>query len=304
MGIFRWIVCSSAASMIVTTTVAGFSQPTLQKHLFGKYDGRPTKTSLQLVDTASVSVTEALQKPSKILTTCLEYNPLPDSSKSDIAILSMQLRKVGTASIWTSDLNAMRQFKEEQTTAVGNFPGPCPIIYNGDGWKEAMEVADAIILPAGDFSSWKEQSNSNNIQVIWSVSSAESVKELASEIDTPLSFFIETDDGQYNEDTLSEIFSQIPAKSITILSVDAMQADNHELSLGRSLKSNHGCTSVLVKNACVGDAEDVSYATFIVNGLKSKKSASFDMTGLTGSTNGHFGGIASSGPQKWQRVAQ
>mmetsp|Transcript_25596 Transcript_25596/g.37217 ORF Transcript_25596/g.37217 Transcript_25596/m.37217 type:complete len:314 (+) Transcript_25596:52-993(+) len=305
MGVNQWVKRSSAISAILATTVSGFTLPNQLKKPFGCHDVRSITTSLQLVDSARVSVIEALQKPSKILTTCLEYNPLPGSSELDVTVLSMQLRKAGAASIWTSDLNSLQQFKEEQATAMGNFPGPCPIVYNGDKWQDAMEgVPDAIVLPAGAFSAWKELSDSNNVQVIFSVSCEEHIKQLSGNSDTPLTILIENSSDHYDQDVLSDLFSRVPSKYITILQVDAMQINSTELSLGRSLKSTHGCTSVLVKNACVGDAEDVPYASFIVNGFKSKKSTSFDMTGLTGSTNGHFGGIASSGTQKWQRVTQ
>lgn len=72
-----------------------------------------------------------------------------------------------------------------------------------------------------------------------------------------------------------------------------MQADNAEVARARSFPRG-SVPSILLQKAIVGDAEDVEYCTFAVAGLTGKQSSTFHMTGLmTGSTNGHFGGVAS-----------
>jgi hypothetical protein len=88
---------------------------------------------------------------------------------------------------------------------------------------------------------------------------------------------------------------------VAVCSVDAIQDDKNEMENSKKLKPL-GCKSILVKPASIGDGEDVEYANFIVDGLTRKKSSEFNMTGLTGSTNGHFGGVASSGATTWLRT--
>ena len=64
-----------------------------------------------------------------------------------------------------------------------------------------------------------------------------------------------------------------------------------------------GAASGVVMKACVGDVEDLEYAQFLVNGLTSKASSEFKFSGLTGSTNGHFGGVQANSKVSWRRVA-
>ena len=60
-----------------------------------------------------------------------------------------------------------------------------------------------------------------------------------------------------------------------------MQPDDAEVTQGRALVSA-GCKSLLVRNACVGDTEDVVYSKYVVKQLTSKKSATFNIDGHTG----------------------
>jgi len=57
---------------------------------------------------------------------------------------------------------------------------------------------------------------------------------------------------------------------------------------GRELAAA-GCKAVLMEKAVVGDSEDVHYTSFCVDGLTSKASSEFKITGMTGHVNGHFG---------------
>ena len=59
--------------------------------------------------------------------------------------------------------------------------------------------------------------------------------------------------------------------------------------------------SVLLHKAIVGDNEDISYAQFVISGITKKKSSTFKISGLTGSTNGHFGGVESKTSTTWLR---
>jgi hypothetical protein len=108
-------------------------------------------------------------------------------------------------------------------------------------------------------------------------------------------FFVDAAEGN------NDVFTVIPSGSVVVAAVHAMQSDSGEIARGKELKKS-GCTSILVKRACVGDGEDVEYAAFAVIGLTSKSSSEFKFTGLTGSTNGHFGGVAAKGGTKWRRT--
>ena len=80
-----------------------------------------------------------------------------------------------------------------------------------------------------------------------------------------------------------------------------MQADGAEVEQAKELKKL-GVGSILVQNACVGDSEDLEYSSFVVGGMTSKASSEFSFSGLTGSTNGHFGGVQARGTVQWQRT--
>ena len=51
----------------------------------------------------------------------------------------------------------------------------------------------------------------------------------------------------------------------------------------------------------MGDDEDIKYLQHAIEGINKKSSSSFSMTGLTGSTNGHFGVASHDGDVKWRR---
>ena len=68
---------------------------------------------------------------------------------------------------------------------------------------------------------------------------------------------------------------------------------DNEVVKGRELVAA-GCKALLVRRACVGDAEDVMYSKFVVKELTSKKSSSFNIDGHTGAVNGPFGGPRAS----------
>ena len=76
--------------------------------------------------------------------------------------------------------------------------------------------------------------------------------------------------------------------ALKIAAVSSMQTDNAEITLGRELAAA-GCKAVMMKDACVGDSEDLHYTSFCIEGLTSKASSEFKITGMTGHVNGHFG---------------
>jgi len=237
----------------------------------------------------------ALKKPSKTVAVGLEYVPKTSQTKGDIETLSMQLRKAKASALWTSDLGALALLADEQQSAAGNFPGPCPVIFNGA--KEDLEQAvtagaSAVVL---DADSMEKAANTGSAEIIWEVATKEEVSAIV-EAGYESAFLVAATDEKMNS-----VIEAIPESAAIIAVLDAMQDENEELEQAKELKAL-GCTSVLVKKACVGDGEDIEYAVFVVDGMTKKKSSQFNMTGLTGSTNGHFGGVASSVGRTWLRM--
>lgn len=180
------------------------------------------------------------------------------------------------------------QFRKEaiaKGSDTGNFPGPAPVIYTGSEYMAAVEAGvSAVVVDAG------VDGSSLDANVIYRVQSVEDINRCQR--------------GAYLVDAsieqVAQILAAIPAGSIVLASTSSMLPENAELSV-KAFKEL-GMTAVLVEKAVVGDNEDLEYVEFIVDGLTKKKSSTFNMSGLTGSTNGHFGGVASSRPRTWLRV--
>ena len=236
-------------------------------------------------ESISDTLTSVLKKASKTLAVLVDYDGPDDASAGDLATLSMQLRKVNAAALVTSDVTAAAAFVTEQATAQGNFPGPCPVIYSGDDVEGAIQAGVAAVIVDSN----RVVQGSSAIRKISSPAEAEKVSAGGA-------YLVDAD-----EDNVEDVLAVIPAGSVVIASMTSMQNDNAELERGKELKML-GVTSVLLEKACVGDGEDVQYASFAINGLTKKKSSTLNMSGLTGSTNGHFGGVASSTTTTWLRV--
>jgi hypothetical protein len=290
-----------------------------------------TTTATKTVGTAPY-LKSALKKPSKVLTVGVEIttsnNVLDgedDNSSSllwndpnELSILSMQLRKSKVAAIWVSadfdssttsayiNNNILKVLVDEQATAKGNFPGPVPIIYNGpilqdDLLSELTNIGvSAVVVDASQMQKiiLQKQEMENNVEIIWKVSSVSQVKDVLEKTENQAdAFLLDT----LIDDEFSEIAAAIPSSCLQILAVDAMQPDGMEVDQVKKARADWGCSSALVRDACVGDTEDLEYAQFVVNGMTSKASSEFKFSGLTGSTNGHFGGIQQNQQIKWRR---
>jgi hypothetical protein len=202
----------------------------------------------------------------------------------------------------------------EQETARGNFPGPVPIVYHHPddeesvvSWQDLSEAgASSIVIDAGETeaASLAESASSFGLETIWKVSAAEQVRKVLERTDESADVFlidVNVDD-EGGTVAISETLAAVPKTSMSIATLyDPMQDGGAEIETGKEFKSM-GFASVLVKNACVGDKEDVDYASFVVSGMTSKASKEFKFSGLTGSTNGHFGGIQSNSSVKWERT--
>ena len=269
---------------------------------------------------------QALKRPGKTLAVALEYHhpdpvPNPDpagtsdsnnkkiikvTTRGDLSTLSMQLRKAKVSALVTADLTAAAEFVAEQASALGNFPGPCPVIYSGDRLDEAAAAGvTAVVLSATEARAATTTSSicgDKNVPIIWKVDSSDDVTWVMMERKHDgMAFLI--DAGNENAASICEA---LPVRSVVIASMDAMMPENAELSSSRALvKTTAGVvTCILLRQACVGDVEDIEYASFAISGLSQKRSSTFNMSGLTGSTNGHFGGVGSSTSTTWLRKKQ
>lgn len=217
-------------------------------------------------------------------------------------ILSQELRKAKSSSIWTSDLDALHHFSKEQSTAKGNFPGPCPVVFTGNDIEGAIERgATAVLLNAGD--EHKLESNSK-VDIIYKV---RTIKEMDDLIASGFDYAFLLSESM-DEDTLEKVLASAPKTSVLIASVPSMQEESAEIPVAKkisTLSSESGTkiSGVLMCEACVGDAEDLKYVHFLTEHINKKSSNSFSMTGLTGSTNGHFGSELSGGDKSaiWRR---
>lgn len=257
---------------------------------------------------ATPNLKAALKKPSKTLTVGVEYLRASENSVSanELSILSMQLRKSKVAAIWCSNLVDAAGFAKEQESAKGNFPGPCPVIYDArqpisseDDMQAAIEVGVTAIAVGVDSIDTIVASSSvkGAVELIWKVANVGDVQTVLTATENSAEAFLY----QGNVDNIAAVAAVLPPSAFLLASVDPMQADGKEITAGRELKKS-GCVSLLVRSTCVGDAEDLEYTRFLVDGLTSKASSEFKFTGLTGSTNGHFGGMQANGTVKWRRV--
>lgn len=232
----------------------------------------------------SDNLRSALQKPSKSLAVVLDFDDKEDEqSSNDLFTLSMQLRKLKAAALATSNLRVAKEFVKEQASAQGNFPGPCPVIYTGEDVNGAAQAGVSAVAIS-------DSSAVDGVDVIQKVNSPEQVTAAFSN-----AFLVDS-----SAEKLDGILGSIPSGSVVLVSIKSMQSDSNELEEAKKLKSQ-GATAILLEKACVGDGEDIEYSTFAVDGLTKKKSSTFNMSGLTGSTNGHFGGVASSTSTTWLR---
>ena len=250
--------------------------------------------STAAVNGSAPNVLSSMKKMSKVLSVGLEYSG-KELSATELSILSMQLRKCKISAIYTKDIDAIKEFAAEQQSAVGSFPGPCLVLFNGSPSKakDAFEAgASAVVLPASSV----DTAASLDGDIIWSVETADDVQSVIKKTAESANVFLVDAD----EASRTTVVESIPSKALCIVVLNAMQLDGKEIDIAKQCKTQ-GCGSIMVRNACMGDTEDLEYAQFFVGGVTSKASSEFKFSGLTGSTNGHFGGIQSNSSVKWRR---
>jgi hypothetical protein len=254
------------------------------------------RMSTEAVYGSAPNALSSMKKISKVLSVGLEYSG-KDLSPTELSILSMQIRKCKVSAIYTKEIDAIKEFASEQKSAVGSFPGPCLVIFNGSTSeaKDAFKAgASAVVLPASSVDS----AASFDGEVIWKVQTAQDVHSVMEKTSECANVFLVDAD----EASRPKVAESIPTSALWIVVLDAMQLDGKEIDIAKQCKTQ-GSGSILVRNACVGDAEDLEYAQFCVGGVTSKASSEFKFSGLTGSTNGHFGGIQSNSSVKWRRLS-
>eukprot|EP00588_Corethron_pennatum_P019735 CAMPEP_0194332586 /NCGR_PEP_ID=MMETSP0171-20130528/59614_1 /TAXON_ID=218684 /ORGANISM="Corethron pennatum, Strain L29A3" /LENGTH=316 /DNA_ID=CAMNT_0039094499 /DNA_START=85 /DNA_END=1032 /DNA_ORIENTATION=+ len=236
----------------------------------------------------------------------VEYKPFSsDTTSTDCELLSQELRKISkTSSIFAADVQIISDLAKEQKTAKGNFPGPCPVIFNGrieDANGAIERGADAVVVDACDIDSPQIK----KVDIICRVSSADQVRTLLA-TGFKHAFLLP---GTLEDDELAAILEVLPEEALVLASLTCMQDDSAEVSRGKELSrmtaGPSGATAkisgLLIEGACVGDAEDVPYTSFVVESIGKKSSSVFRMSGLTGAANGHFGSELSGGnaSAKW-----
>lgn len=230
---------------------------------------------------ASSPLMKALKPTNGALAVSVEFSAPPGDPIADLPLrmLSKQMRTNNAAAVLTADLNAIGIFAAEQKKAKSDYPGPIPVIFTGDVAQAADAVnsgASAVVLDPKDLDRAKEL----DVEVLWHVSNADQVGPI-----------VEAGHGDAflaAGSAALDIMPALPEDSVLVASIDSMQANNTEVSTGRGLAAK-GVKSLLLRDACVGDDEDLEYIRFAIGGIKSKASQTFRIGGLTGSTNGHYG---------------
>lgn len=293
----------ASLSLLLPTTYSFVVSPTVPSSVALPFSAQPCRRETVALGSTTTTVATGggastlksiLKKPSKVLTVGLEYAGDDETlAPEEIDVLSMQLRKTKVAAVWCSDVGRVGRFATEQESARGDFPGPCPVIYHGpaDGALAAIEAgASAVVLNPTD------NAPPSTADVVWRASTPDDVTAVVDATGGAAeAFLIDLDD------EWETVASSAPPGSLLVAAVDAMRPDGAEVARGRDAKPA-GFASILVRGACVGDAEDLEYARFVVDGLTSKASSEFKFSGLTGSTNGHFGGVQGNESVKWRRT--
>jgi len=309
----RWVGFILALIGIVSTTpcLAFVTQPVPStQHNFALSMSstlfQPTQTSLDKLDNLKLSI----KKP-RGASIGVEYSRLNNElSDGDLKILSMQLRRSAkAAAIWSSDVESIAKLVKEQESARGDFPGPLPVIYSGSlsDADVVKTVADggvtAVVADYGASLDEAVTSLLSEVGIIWKVSSLDEMKEVvqSENMGNVILLSKEVLPASIDDDASEDLAESLSNKSVvTIAQIQSMMPANAEIQLGKDL-AKLGVSSLVLEQACVGDEEDLKYTAYAIEELNKKSSSSFSMTGLTGSTNGHFGVSSHGSEVKWRR---
>ena len=235
---------------------------------------------------AALDLRPALVKPGKTLAVSVQVRGTDAAALKE---LSRELRtSCKAATLWADDVATVEALVSEQATALGDFPGPCPVIFDGAAEDRAGAIsrgASAVVVDAAG-----DVGVGGDVSKIWRCGGAADASALAARGEGPYFLLDGLDDA-----------ADLPPEAVVVAGIDAMQPDHGEIDAGRAAQAA-GARGVLLRGACVGDDEDAPYAAFAIGRLRTKKSTSFGMDGFTGSTNGHFGSPVDSDPRPWKRA--
>lgn len=153
----------------------------------------------------------------------------PRGASSELDLLSMQLRKANIASLWAGDVATVAALAAEQASAKGDFPGPCPVVYNGDAAEAeaaAASGASAVVLGPAELGRTPA-----GTEVLWRVADAAEVRAVVA-ADAGAAFVV----GEAG----AAAVEALPAGALAVVEVEAMQAGNAELGAGKALAAAGG----------------------------------------------------------------
>ena len=172
--------------------------------------------------------------------------------------------------------------------------------------------ASAVVL---DRSALDETSDTRTLEacdgldperILWRVRNEGEVFAAISSSSSSAGFVFDGDDAS---GLSASVIEELAPGAVIVACLESMQDSNREISTGRELAAA-GCRSLVLRRACVGDDEDLVYASFALRGLTSKMSSEFRIDGMTGAVNGHFGSSGGSlsrrgdvGEAQWKRRA-
>eukprot|EP00960_Hanusia_phi_P004387 128502-Hanusia_phi.AAC.1 len=235
---------------------------------------------------------KALKKASGALTVSVTVDgQVGEQKQSEVETLSSLLRRSKVATLFVPR-DLVKVFADEQRTAKGNFPGPCPLVLRevvSDTQQiehAASHGASAVVVRAdhADASSLSQEAKGKGLSVIWEVASAEELKQLEDAGENM--FLVDEKD--------MELVSQAAKTSLVVGRVSAMQEGNEEVKRSREMK-NSGCAAIVIEDAVVGDGEDLPYVRWALDAILSKASTEFKITGMTVRSRERRGG----GGRRW-----
>jgi hypothetical protein len=232
------------------------------------------------------AISKAFKKPTGALTVSLEYERMETSTytENDLVVLSMQLRKIKAASLWTPSLSDVAILTKEQNTAKGDFPGPCPVVYypplskakEEDLQAAAGAGATAVVLRP-DAMTMADAAVECGLEVIWDVRSPEDIRVVV-EAGKGTNFLVA------GADVLeTDLMAALPQDSLTVASVDCQ---NDEIRIGREA-AKAGIKSIVIRQACIGDIGwDLRYGRSAIESLTSKANPEFNIVGMSKGSSG------------------
>jgi hypothetical protein len=232
------------------------------------------------------AISKVFKKPSGALTISLEYERMETSTytENDLIVLSMQLRKIKAASLWTPSLADLAILSKEQRTAKGNFPGPCPVIYypplstaEEDEVREAAGAGASAVVLRPDALPMGDAAIECGLEVIWDIRSPDDISVVVKAGKSTIFLLA-------GADVLgSDVMAALPPDAVAIASVDCQ---NDEIRMGREV-AKAGCKAIIVRQACIGDnGWDLRYSRYAIESLTSKANPDFQIQSMSKGSSG------------------